>query len=56
VFHAAAEDAMITPGVDVRGVLDTSFTRVPAEAPDKFSRLDGLALAADNLRAAAAAL
>jgi sugar phosphate isomerase/epimerase len=56
VFHAAAEDAMITPGVDVRGVLDTSFTRVPAEAPDKFSRLDGLPLAADNLRAAAAAL
>jgi sugar phosphate isomerase/epimerase len=110
VFHAAAKDAMITPGVDVRGVLDTSFTRVPAEAPDKvptgygfwctawpenpawrfvavgvghdvgywteflralaevdpdmavniehedasYSRLDGLALAAQNLRAAAA--
>ena len=35
VFHAAAKDAMITPGVDVRGVLDTSFTRVPADAPDK---------------------
>jgi sugar phosphate isomerase/epimerase len=110
VFHAAAKDAMITPGVDVRGVLDTSFTRVPADAPDKvstgighwcnawpeepawrfvavgvghdvdwwteflralaevdpdmavniehedadYSRLDGLALAAANLRAAAA--
>ena len=110
VFHAAAKDAMITPGVDVRGVLDTSFTRVPADAPDKvptgygfwcnawpenpawrfvavgvghdveywteflralaeidpdmavniehedaaYSRLDGLALAAENLRAAAA--
>jgi sugar phosphate isomerase/epimerase len=35
VFHAAAKDAVITPGVDVRGVLDTSFRRVPAEAPDK---------------------
>jgi sugar phosphate isomerase/epimerase len=35
VFHAAAKDAMITPGVDVRGVLDTSFERVPADAPDK---------------------
>ncbi|MFP5346640.1 MAG: sugar phosphate isomerase/epimerase family protein [Actinomycetes bacterium] len=35
VFHAAAKDAMITPGVDVRGVLDTSFRRVPADAPDK---------------------
>jgi sugar phosphate isomerase/epimerase len=35
VFHAAAKDAMITPGVDVRGVLDTSFQRVPADAPDK---------------------
>jgi sugar phosphate isomerase/epimerase len=112
VFHAAAKDAMITPGVDVRGVLDTSFGRVPADAPDKvptgighwcnawpedpawrfvavgvghdvdwwteflralaevdpdmavniehedadFSRLDGLALAAANLRAAAEAL
>ena len=109
VFHAAAKDAMITPGVDVRGVLDTSFERVPADAPDKvptgigfwcaawprdpawrfvavgvghdvpywtefltalaaidpdmavniehedasFSRLDGLALAAENLRTAA---
>jgi sugar phosphate isomerase/epimerase len=109
VFHAAAKDAMILPGVDVRGVLDTSFGRVPAEAPDKvptgygfwcsawpddpawrfvavgvghdvdywteflralaevdpdmavniehedaqYSRLDGLALAAGNLRAAA---
>jgi sugar phosphate isomerase/epimerase len=35
VFHAAAKDAMITPGVDIRGVLDTSFERVPANAPDK---------------------
>lgn len=35
VFHAAAKDAAITPGVDVRGVLDTSFQRVPADAPDK---------------------
>ena len=33
VFHAAAKDAMITPGVDIRGVLDTSFERVPADAP-----------------------
>ena len=35
VFHAAAKDAMITPGVDIRGVLDTSFERVPVDAPDK---------------------
>jgi sugar phosphate isomerase/epimerase len=112
VFHAAAKDAMITPGVDVRGLLDTSFERVPADAPDKvptgygfwcnawprdpawrfvavgvghdvsywaeflaalaeidphmavniehedaeYSRLDGLALAAANLRAAASKL
>jgi sugar phosphate isomerase/epimerase len=35
VFHAAAKDAMITPGVGIRGVLDTSFERVPADAPDK---------------------
>jgi sugar phosphate isomerase/epimerase len=35
VFHAAAKDATITPGVDIRGVLDTSFERVPADAPDK---------------------
>jgi sugar phosphate isomerase/epimerase len=34
VFHAAAKDA-ITPGVDIRGVMDTSFERVPADAPDK---------------------
>jgi sugar phosphate isomerase/epimerase len=110
VFHAAAKDAMITPGVGIRGVLDTSFERVPADAPGKvptgigywcsawprdpawrfvavgvghdvawwtafltalaevdpdmavniehedadLSRLDGLALAAGNLRAAAA--
>jgi sugar phosphate isomerase/epimerase len=110
VFHAAAKDAMITPGVAIRGVLDTSFERVPADAGDKvatgygfwcnawpqdpawrfvavgvghdvpywtgflsalaevdpdmavniehedasYSRLDGLAIAAGNLRAAAA--
>jgi len=110
VFHAAAKDAMITPGVDIRGVLDTSFERVPADAEGKvptgygfwcsewprdpawrfvavgvghdvpywteflralaeidpdmavniehedasYSRLDGLAMAAGNLRAAAA--
>lgn len=35
VFHAAAKDTMITPGVDIRGVLDTSFERVPVDAPDK---------------------
>jgi sugar phosphate isomerase/epimerase len=35
VFHAAAKDAMITPGVDIRGVLDTSFERVPADAAGK---------------------
>jgi sugar phosphate isomerase/epimerase len=35
VFHAAAKDAMITPGVDIRGVLDTSFDRVPADAEGK---------------------
>jgi sugar phosphate isomerase/epimerase len=35
VFHAAAKDALITPGVATRGVLDTSFGHVPAEAPDK---------------------
>src|SRR5438445_769022 len=35
VFHAAAKDAMITPGADIRGVLDTSFGRVPADAQDK---------------------
>jgi len=35
VFHAAAKDTALTPGVDVRGVLDTSFERVPADAPDK---------------------
>jgi sugar phosphate isomerase/epimerase len=110
VFHAAAKDAMITPGVAIRGVLDTSFERVPAGADAKvptgygfwcnawprdpawrfvavgighdvpywtgflsaladidpdmavniehedasYTRLDGLALAAGNLRAAAA--
>lgn len=112
VFHAAAKDAMITPGVAIRGVLDTSFERVPADAEGKvptgygfwcnawpadpawrfvavgvghdvpywtgflaalaeidpdmavniehedasYSRLDGLALAARNLRAAAATM
>ena len=112
VFHAAAKDAAITPGVDIRGVLETSFTRVPADAEGKvptgyghwcnawppnpgwrfvavgighdvdywteflralaeidpnmavniehedadFDRLQGLALAAENLRAAAAKL
>lgn len=35
VFHAAAKDAMLCPGVDVRGVLDTSFQRVPTEAENK---------------------
>ncbi|MBQ6642988.1 MAG: sugar phosphate isomerase/epimerase [Saccharopolyspora sp.] len=35
VFHAAAKDAEICPGADVRGVLDTSFSRVPVDAPGK---------------------
>ncbi|MEU8859901.1 sugar phosphate isomerase/epimerase family protein [Streptomyces umbrinus] len=35
VFHAAAKDATLCAGADIRGVLDTSFTRVPADAPDK---------------------
>ncbi|WLW57457.1 sugar phosphate isomerase/epimerase family protein [Streptomyces sp. YU58] len=35
VFHAAAKDAALCPGADIRGVLDTSFTRVPADADDK---------------------
>ncbi len=112
VFHAAAKDATLCPGIDVRGVLDTSFGRVPADDPNKvptgigywvnswpenpawkfvavgighdvaywtdfltalaevnpdmavniehedaaYSQLDGLALAAKNLRAAAANL
>jgi sugar phosphate isomerase/epimerase len=112
VFHAAAKDAMITPGVAIRGVLDTSFERVPADTEGKvptgygfwcnawpqdpawrfvavgighdvpywtgflsalaeidpdmavniehedasYTRLDGLALAAGNLRAAAATM
>jgi sugar phosphate isomerase/epimerase len=112
VFHAAAKDAMITAGVAIRGVLDTSFERVPADADGKvptgygfwcnawpqdpawrfvavgighdvpywtgflsalaeidpdmavniehedasYTRLDGLALAAGNLRAAAATM
>ena len=33
--HAAAKDAAIMPGVDIRGVLDTSFQRVPADAAGK---------------------
>jgi sugar phosphate isomerase/epimerase len=35
VFHAAAKDATLCPGADSRGVLDTSFTRVPADTPGK---------------------
>jgi sugar phosphate isomerase/epimerase len=35
VFHAAAKDTMIASGAGIRGVLDTSFERVPADAPDK---------------------
>jgi sugar phosphate isomerase/epimerase len=35
VFHSAAKDAMITPGVDIRGVLDTSFEKIPADAEGK---------------------
>ncbi|ALE73700.1 sugar phosphate isomerase [Pseudonocardia sp. EC080610-09] len=35
VFHAAAKDARIEPGAAIRGVLDTSFTRVPADDPDR---------------------
>jgi sugar phosphate isomerase/epimerase len=35
VIHAAAKDTAITPGVDIRGVLDTSFDRVPPEADGK---------------------
>ena len=35
VFHAAAKDAMIEPGVAIRGVLDTMFERVPADADGK---------------------
>jgi sugar phosphate isomerase/epimerase len=33
--HAAAKDAAIMPGVDIRGVLDTSFQRVPDDAAGK---------------------
>jgi len=32
VVHAAAKDAAVLPGADVRGVLDTGFTRVPEDA------------------------
>ncbi|GAB3300608.1 sugar phosphate isomerase/epimerase family protein [Parasphingorhabdus pacifica] len=35
VFHAAAKDATLCHGIDVRGVLDTSFERVPAGTPGK---------------------
>ncbi|WP_275293472.1 sugar phosphate isomerase/epimerase [Amycolatopsis sp. La24] len=35
VFHAAAKDVTLCPGADVRGVLDTSFTRVPAAQEGK---------------------
>ena len=35
VLHAAAKDAMVCPSADIRGVLDTSFSRVPADAPNK---------------------
>ena len=38
MFHAASKDAMVTPGVDIRGVLDTPFERVPADrgrTPDR---------------------
>ncbi|MEB3366506.1 sugar phosphate isomerase/epimerase family protein [Saccharopolyspora mangrovi] len=35
VLHAAAKDATLCPGIGVRGVLDTSFSRVPADAPAK---------------------
>lgn len=33
VFHAAAKDATLCPGAGSRGVLGTSCTRVPADAP-----------------------
>jgi sugar phosphate isomerase/epimerase len=35
VFHAAAKDSMITAGVAIRGVFDTTFERVPADAEGK---------------------
>ncbi|WP_228472754.1 hypothetical protein [Streptomyces cyaneochromogenes] len=35
VFHAAAKDATLCPGADIRGVLDTSFTRVPTDVGGK---------------------
>src|SRR5918992_377998 len=35
VFPPPGQDAAITPGGDIRGVLDTSFERVPADAPGK---------------------
>ena len=41
VFVAAAKDAAITPGVDIRGVLDTSFGRVPADAEARYPPATG---------------
>jgi sugar phosphate isomerase/epimerase len=35
IVHVHAKDTKILPGVDIRGVLDTSFTRVAADAPGK---------------------
>lgn len=35
VFHAAAKDATLCPGIDVRGVLDTSFGRVAEDDPNR---------------------
>jgi sugar phosphate isomerase/epimerase len=35
VYVAAATDAVICPTADIRGVLDTSFVRVPADAENK---------------------
>ena len=35
VFHAAAKDTTLSPGIDIRGVLDTSFTRPPPNTPDR---------------------
>jgi len=42
VFHAAAKDAAITPGVDIRGVLDTSFD------PGANGPVNALAIQADG--------
>jgi len=35
VFHVHAKDTKVFPGVGLRGVLDTSFTRVPEQAENK---------------------